>query len=60
MNDLCAKHDIKRHKNVPYTPQQNGIAEIMNLSILDGVRRMITMSDCLKDSEGKLHVPLCP
>lgn len=27
LDNLCALFGIKRHKTVPYTPQQNGVAE---------------------------------
>jgi len=40
-NEFCKKIGIKRHKTVPYTPQQNGLAERMNMTILERVRCML-------------------
>jgi hypothetical protein len=41
-NSLCAEHGIARHKTVPGTPQQNGVAERMNRTILERVRCMLS------------------
>ncbi|KAL2243923.1 UNVERIFIED_CONTAM: Retrovirus-related Pol polyprotein from transposon TNT 1-94 [Sesamum indicum] len=35
------KFGIKRHRTNPYTPQQNGVAERMNRTLLDKVRCML-------------------
>ena len=40
-NTLCTHHGIKRHKIVAGTPQQNGLAERMNRTILERVRCML-------------------
>ena len=40
-NEFCRKIGIKRHKTVPHTPQQNGLAERMNRTILERVRCML-------------------
>jgi len=40
-NEFCRKIGIKRHKTVPHTPQQNGLAERMNRTILEKVRCML-------------------
>jgi transposase InsO family protein len=34
-------NDIKHHTTVPYTPQQNGVAECMNKTLLNTVRSMM-------------------
>ena len=34
-------HGIKRHKMMPYTPQQNGVAERMNQSLMERARSML-------------------
>ena len=41
-NSLCVEHGIARHKTVPSTPQQNGVAERMNRTILEHVRCMLS------------------
>jgi transposase InsO family protein len=41
-NSLCADHGIARHKTVSGTPQQNGVAERMNHTILEHVRCMLS------------------
>ncbi|CAH9139773.1 unnamed protein product [Cuscuta epithymum] len=53
MNDLCATWGIKRHKSVPYTPQQNGVAERMNRSLLERVRAMLATSGLSKKFWGE-------
>ncbi|KAK4403516.1 Retrovirus-related Pol polyprotein from transposon TNT 1-94 [Sesamum angolense] len=36
-SDLCKEFGIKRHKTTPYTPQQNGVAERMNITLLNKI-----------------------
>ena len=38
---LCKEAGIKRHKTCSYTPQQNGVSERMNLTIMNKVRCML-------------------
>ena len=45
---LCMDDGILRHKTVPHTPQQNGITERMNRTILDKVRCMMFSSGVRK------------
>lgn len=41
MTELCKEKGIKRHKTVPGTPQQNGVIERMNRTILNKIRCML-------------------
>lgn len=41
-NQYCRKEGILRHLTVPGTPQQNGLAERMNRTLLERVRCMLT------------------
>jgi len=40
-NEFCRKRGIKRHRTATYTPQQNGLAERMNMTLLECVRCML-------------------
>jgi len=40
-NEFCRLKGIKRHGTVPRTPQQNGLAERMNMTLLERVRCML-------------------
>ncbi|XP_013614156.1 PREDICTED: uncharacterized protein LOC106320348 [Brassica oleracea var. oleracea] len=42
--DYCKKAGIKRHITCTYTPQQNGVSERMNITIMDKVRCMLAES----------------
>jgi transposase InsO family protein len=44
LKDLCAQKGITYHLTVPYTPQQNGIAERMNRTITEKARAMLVAS----------------
>ena len=39
--EYCRKHGIKREETIPYTPQQNGVSERMNRTLMDNVRAML-------------------
>ena len=41
-NDFCKKEGISRHLTIPRTPQQNGVAEKMNRTILERVHCMLS------------------
>lgn len=40
-HEFFAKHGIKHEKSAPYSPQQNGLAERMNRTIIEKVRCML-------------------
>ena len=40
-NQFCIKKGIARHKTVRHTPQQNGLAERMNMTLVEKVRCML-------------------
>ena len=42
----CQEHGIKKHITIPYTPQQNGVAERKNRTLMNSVRCMLLHS-CL-------------
>ena len=39
---LCKDSEVKRHRTCTYTPQQNGVSEHMNITIMDKVRSMLS------------------
>ena len=41
-NDYCRKEGIFRHHTIPHTPQQNGVAERMNRTIISKARCMLS------------------
>lgn len=43
-NSFCRKEGIVRHHTIPYTPQQNGVAERMNRTIISKARCMLSNS----------------
>lgn len=46
--DFFVKHGIKHEKSAPYSPQQNGLAERMNRTIIEKVRCMLLQSGLSK------------
>ena len=44
-NDYCKEVGIKRELTIPYNPQQNGVAEKKNRSIMEVVKAMIHDQD---------------
>ncbi|KAE9615368.1 putative RNA-directed DNA polymerase [Lupinus albus] len=41
-NEFCTNHGIARHKTFPRNPQQNGVAERMNRTLLERARCMLS------------------
>ena len=41
-DNYCKKDGIERHKTTVYTPQQNGVAERMNMTLLERARSMLS------------------
>lgn len=42
--DFCSKHGVMRQRTVRYTPQQNGLAERMNRTLIDKARYLFLNS----------------
>ena len=40
--EFCKKCGIARQKTTPYTPQQNGVAERMNRTLMEKARSMLS------------------
>jgi transposase InsO family protein len=40
--EFCKKCCIARHKITPYTPQKNGVAERMNMTLMEKSRSMLS------------------
>ena len=40
--DYCSSKGVRREKSISYTPQQNGVAERMNRTLMECVRAMLT------------------
>jgi transposase InsO family protein len=40
--EFCKKCGIAREKTTPYTPQQNGVAERMNKTLMEKERSMLS------------------
>ena len=55
-NGFCAKHGIVRHRTVRSIPQQNGVAERMNRTLLERVRCMLTNAKMSKTFWGEAVV----
>ena len=58
-NKLCAKEGITRHKIVKRTPQHNGLAERMNMTILERVRCIINNAGLPKSFWGEAVTTIC-
>ena len=52
-NNFCKEHGIVRHQTVRYTPQQNGVVERLNRTIMDKVSvgiYILKLVDCKYNS----------
>lgn len=47
-NELCKVYGISRHRTVRHTPQQNGVAERMNRTLLEKARCMLIQAKMSK------------
>ncbi|CAM8973030.1 unnamed protein product [Rhodiola kirilowii] len=52
-DNFCIEHDILRNKTVRLTPQQNGVAERMNRTLLDKLRCLLFTSGLPKSFWGE-------
>jgi transposase InsO family protein len=50
----CENHGIRGFLTAPYTPQQNGVAERKNKTIIDIIRSMIKSRKCRRNFGPKL------
>ena len=48
-DNYCKDAGIKRHKTTVYTPQQNGVAEHMNMNLLERARSMLSNANLQKE-----------
>ena len=55
----CSEKDIRHEKTVPGTPQQNGVAERMNRTIVEKIRCMLRMTNLPKLFWGEVVVTAC-
>ena len=51
--EVCQDEGIKRHFTVRKTPQQNGVAERMNCTLVEKVRCMLSHSELTKVFQGE-------
>ncbi|CAM8999126.1 unnamed protein product [Rhodiola kirilowii] len=58
-DDFCTENGIKRHLTVPGTPQQNGITERMNRTLLERARCMLLSSGLKSSMWGKAVTTTC-
>ncbi|PKU72844.1 Retrovirus-related Pol polyprotein from transposon TNT 1-94 [Dendrobium catenatum] len=58
-NKFCSDSGIVRHKTVSHTPQQNGLAERMNRTLLDRVRCLLFSSGLSKFFWGEALSTAC-
>ena len=55
----CFEKGIRHEKTVPGTPQQNGVVERMNRTIIEKIRCMLRMANLPKSVWGKVVVTTC-
>ena len=53
----CSEKGIKHKKTIPGTPQQNGVAERMNCTIVEKVKCMLRMTNLPKSSCSNYVLP---
>ena len=52
-DDFCSSKGMKRHKTVPANPQQNGVAERLNRTLMERVRCMLLHAGVGKNFLGR-------
>ena len=55
----CSEKGIRHKKTVPGTPQQNGVAERMNCTIVEKIKCMLRMANLPKSLWGEAVVTAC-
>ncbi|KAH9647613.1 hypothetical protein KPL70_025255 [Citrus sinensis] len=58
-DSFCAKEGIARHKTVRLTPQQNKLAERMNMTLMERVRSMLVQSKLPKTLWAEILLTAC-
>ena len=58
-NRLCKSEGIMRHLTVRHTPQQNGVAERMNRTIMEKVRCMLSNANLSKSFWAEIAFTAC-
>lgn len=58
-NKFCEENGITRYRIVRGTPQQNGLAERMNMTIIEKVRCMLLSSGCSRKFWGEAEKIAC-
>ena len=48
-DNYCKEAGIERHKTTVYTPQQNGVAKRMNMTLLKRARSMLSNANLQKE-----------
>ena len=51
--EYCSKYGIRHEKTIPSTPQDNGVAERMNKTIVERVRFMLKLAKLPKSFWGE-------
>ncbi|KAH9650266.1 hypothetical protein KPL70_026310 [Citrus sinensis] len=55
----CAKEGVMRHRTVRLTPQQNGLAEMMNRTLMEKVRCMLVQTKLPKSLWAEILLTAC-
>ncbi|GJT10612.1 retrotransposon protein, putative, ty1-copia subclass [Tanacetum coccineum] len=58
-NSYCKPEGIVRHYNIPYTPQQNGVAKRMNRTIISKARCMLSNAGLSKRFSAEAALTAC-
>ena len=58
-DNYCKKDGIERHKTTVYTPQQNGVTERMNMTLLERARSMLSNANLQQELWGEALLTAC-